>query len=230
MSEENKDKKTEKTSEKSKEKKSEKTPAVKTAKAKNGEGSNEKLVNYTPRLKTVYNNDIRKKLIASGKFKNVMQVPRLSKVVVSCSLKEALLNPKALDGIAEEITNITGQKVALTKSKKAISNFKLREGINLGCVVTLRKQRMYDFLDRFINIACPRIRDFKGFPEKSFDGRGNYSLGIKEHTIFPEINYDKVDKIRGFNITIGTTATNDEDAMVLLKEFRFPFRKQEAVR
>ena len=114
-----------------------------------------------------------------------------------------------------------------TKAKKAIANFKLRQGINLGCVVTLRKDRMYDFLDRFVNIACPRIRDFKGFPEKSFDGRGNYSLGIKEHTVFPEINYDKVDKIRGFNITFGTTAKKDEDALALLKEFNFPFRRAE---
>ena len=182
---------------------------------------------YQSRLKVAYNNEIRTKLIASGKFKNVMQVPKVSKVVISCSLKEALLNPKALEGLAEELTNITGQKAAITKAKKAISNFKLREGINLGCVITLRRERMYDFLDRFINIACPRIRDFKGFPEKSFDGRGNYSLGIKEHTVFPEINYDKVDKIRGFNITIGTTATNDEDAITLLKEFNFPFRRQE---
>jgi large subunit ribosomal protein L5 len=185
---------------------------------------------YQSRLKVAYNNEIRAKLIASGKFKNVMQVPKISKVVISCSLKEALLNPKALEGLAEEITNITGQKAAITKAKKAISNFKLRQGINLGCVVTLRRERMYDFLDRFINIACPRIRDFKGFPEKSFDGRGNYSLGVKEHTIFPEINYDKVDKIRGFNITIGTTATNDEDALTLLKEFNFPFRRQETGR
>ena len=182
---------------------------------------------YQSRLKVAYNNEIRAKLIASGKFKNVMQVPKISKVVISCSLKDALLNPKALEGLAEELTNITGQKAAITKAKKAISNFKLRQGINLGCVITLRRERMYDFLDRFINIACPRIRDFKGFPEKSFDGRGNYSLGIKEHTIFPEINYDKVDKIRGFNITIGTTATNDEDALTLLKEFNFPFRRQE---
>jgi large subunit ribosomal protein L5 len=182
---------------------------------------------YQSRLKVAYNNEIRTKLIATGKFKNVMQVPKISKVVISCSLKDALLNPKALEGLAEELTNITGQKAAITKAKKAISNFKLRQGINLGCVITLRRERMYDFLDRFINIACPRIRDFKGFPEKSFDGRGNYSLGIKEHTIFPEINYDKVDKIRGFNITIGTTATNDEDALTLLKEFNFPFRRQE---
>jgi large subunit ribosomal protein L5 len=180
---------------------------------------------YQSRLKVQYNGEIRKKLGASGVFKNIMQVPKLSKIVISCSLKEALLNPKALEGLAEEITNIAGQKAALTKSKKAIANFKLREGINLGCVVTLRKERMYDFLDRFINVACPRIRDFKGFPEKSFDGRGNYSLGIKEHIVFPEINYDKVDKVRGFNITIGTTAKTDEEALLLLKEFGFPFRK-----
>lgn len=184
-------------------------------------------VKYEARLKKVYNSEIRKKLIASGKFKNVMQVPKLEKIVISCSMKDALLNPKALESFAEELTNIAGQKAVLTKAKKAIANFKLRQGINLGCVVTLRKERMYDFLDRFINISSPRIRDFKGFPEKSFDGRGNYSFGIKEHTVFPEINYDKVDKIRGFNITIGTTATTDEDALTLLKEFGFPFRRQE---
>lgn len=185
---------------------------------------------YEARLKKIYNSEIRKKLIASGKFKNVMQVPKLEKVVISCSMKDALLNPKALESFAEEITNIAGQKAVLTKAKKAVANFKLRQGINLGFVVTLRKERMYDFLDRFINISSPRIRDFKGFPEKSFDGRGNYSFGIKEHTVFPEINYDKVDKIRGFNITIGTTATTDEDALTLLKEFGFPFRRPDAVR
>ena len=182
---------------------------------------------YQARLKTFYNSEVRAKMLASGKYKNAMQVPRMQKIVISCSLKEALLNPKALEAMAEELSNIAGQRVALCKSKKAISNFKLRAGINLGCVVTLRKERMYEFLDRFINIASPRIRDFKGFPEKSFDGRGNYSLGIKEHTVFPEINYDKVDKIRGFNITFGTSAKNDEDAFELLKEFSFPFRRQE---
>ncbi len=182
---------------------------------------------YEARLKKLYNTEIRKKLIASGKFKNVMQVPKLEKIVISCSMKEALLNPKALESFAEELSNIAGQKAVLTKAKKAIANFKLRENINLGCVVTLRKERMYDFLDRFINISSPRIRDFKGFPEKSFDGRGNYSFGIKEHTVFPEINYDRVDKVRGFNITIGTTAVKDEDALVLLKEFNFPFRRPE---
>lgn len=185
---------------------------------------------YEARLKKTYNSEIRNKLIASGKFKNVMQVPKLEKIVISCSMKDALLNPKALESFAEEISNIAGQKAVITKAKKAIANFKLRQGINLGFVVTLRKERMYDFLDRFINISSPRIRDFKGFPEKSFDGRGNYSFGIKEHTVFPEINYDRVDKIRGFNITIGTTAETDEDALTLLKEFGFPFRRPDAVR
>jgi large subunit ribosomal protein L5 len=178
-----------------------------------------------PRLKTQYDNDIKKKLMASGKYQNVMQVPKLTKITVSCSLKDALLNPKALEALAGEITKITGQKVALTKSKKAISNFKLRAGINLGCVVTLRRDRMWEFFDRFVSVACPRIRDFRGFSEKSFDGRGNYSLGVKEHVIFPEVNYDQVDKVRGFNITFGTSAKTDAEALDLLREFGFPFRK-----
>lgn len=178
-----------------------------------------------PRLKTQYETDVKKRLMATGKYSNVMQVPRLTKITVSCSLKDALLNPKALESLAGEITKITGQKTALTKSKKAISNFKLRAGINLGCVVTLRRARMWEFFDRFIAVACPRIRDFRGFSEKSFDGRGNYSLGIKEHTIFPEVNYEQVDKVRGFNITFGTSAETDAEALDLLREFGFPFRK-----
>lgn len=180
---------------------------------------------YEPRLESVYRDTIKKKLLSSGKYKNPMQIPKLTKITLSCSLKDALLNPKALEQLATDMTNIAGQKVAITKSKKAISNFKLRAGINLGCTVTLRRDRMFEFLDRFISIASPRIRDFKGFPEKSFDGRGNYSVGVKEHTIFPEVNYDQVDKIRGFNITIGTTAETDAEALELLKEFGFPFRK-----
>lgn len=178
-----------------------------------------------PRLRTAYRNDIQKKLVASGRFKNVMEVPRLEKITISLSMKEALLNPKALEGMAADVSKIAGQKAMVTKAKKAISNFKLRANINLGCVVTLRRERMYEFLDRFISIACPRIRDFRGFPEKSFDGRGNYSLGVKEHTIFPEVSYDQVDKVRGFNVTIGTTAKTDADALELLKAFGFPFRK-----
>ncbi len=179
----------------------------------------------TPRLKTQYREQIQKKLLSSGKYKNVMQVPRLTKITLSCSLKDSLVNPKALEQLATDITKIAGQKVAITKSKKAISNFKLRANLAIGCVVNLRRDRMYEFLDRFIAITCPRVRDFKGFPEKSFDGRGNYSLGIKEHTIFTEVNYDQIDKVRGFNITIGTNANTDAEALDLLKEFGFPFRK-----
>ncbi|MBS1985273.1 MAG: 50S ribosomal protein L5 [Bdellovibrionales bacterium] len=174
----------------------------------------------------MYQDKIRKKFIDSGTFKNVMQVPRLTSITVSCSMKDAITNPKTLEQMAADLTRITGQKVSVTKSKKAIANFKLRAGLNIGCVVTLRRQRMYEFLDRFISIASPRIRDFKGFADKSFDGRGNYSFGIKEHTIFPEVDYDSVDKVRGFNITIGTTANSDKDALELLKEFGFPFKKQ----
>ncbi len=181
---------------------------------------------YTPRFKKIYSTEIREKLLKGGKYKNVMQIPKLTKVTISCSLKEALLNPKALESLAADISKIAGQKAALTKARKAISNFKLRANINLGCVVTIRRDKMYEFMDRFISVACPRIRDFRGFPEKSFDGRGNYSLGIKEHTIFPEVDYNQIDKVRGFNITIGTSAKTDEEALELLREFGFPFRKQ----
>lgn len=182
--------------------------------------------NTRPRLEKAYKEEIQKKLLTSGQYKNVMQVPKLEKIVISCSLKDALLNPKALEGLAADISKIAGQKAALTKSKKAIANFKLRAGINLGCVVTLRRAKMYEFLDRFISVACPRIRDFRGFPEKSFDGRGSYSFGVKEHTIFPEVSYDQVDKVRGFNVTIGTSAKTDNEALELLRGFGFPFRKQ----
>lgn len=181
--------------------------------------------NYEPRLKVKYKEEILKKLVTAGKYENVMQIPKLTKITLSLSLKDALLNPKALEALQKDISQIAGQKAATTKAKTAISNFKLRAGINLGCVVTLRRERMFEFLDRFITIACPRIRDFKGFSSKSFDGRGNYSLGIKEHTIFPEVNYDQVDKVRGFNITIGTTAKTDADALELLTELGFPFKK-----
>lgn len=181
--------------------------------------------NYQPRLKTNYREQIQKKLLTSGKYENIMQIPRLTKITLSCSLKDALVNPKALEQLATDITKIAGQKVSIRKSKKAISNFKLRANLAIGCAVTLRRDRMYEFLDRFIAVTCPRIRDFKGFPEKSFDGRGNYSLGVKEHTIFTEINYDQIDKVRGFNITIGTNAKTDAEALDLLKEFGFPFRK-----
>ncbi len=179
----------------------------------------------SPRLKQMYEEAIKPKQVTSGKFKNAMQLPKLTKITLSCSVKDALLNPKALEALAEDMTKIAGQKTAITKARKAIANFKLRAGINLGCVVTLRGARMYEFLDRFITIASPRIRDFRGYSDKSFDGRGNYSFGIKEHTVFPEVDYNTVDKIRGFNVTIGTTAKTDEDALDLLKGFGFPFKR-----
>ena len=181
--------------------------------------------NYVPRFKKQYRDEFHPKLLKSGQYQNVMQIPKLEKITLSCSVKDALLNPKALETLADDISRIAGQKAAVTKSRKAIANFKLRANINLGCVVTLRGDKMYEFLDRFITIASARVRDFRGFPEKSFDGRGNYSFGIKEHTIFPEVDYNTVDKIRGFNITIGTSAKTDAEALELLKLFGFPFRK-----
>lgn len=185
----------------------------------------ETTTNYVPRLRKQYNDTIVKGMMESGKYKNPMQVPKMEKIVLSFTSKDCVQNPKSLDGIARDIGQIVGQKVKITKSKKAVSNFKLRANLNLGCVVTLRNDRMWEFLDRFIAVACPRIRDFRGFPTKSFDGRGNYSLGIKEHTIFPEVDYNKVEKIRGFNITFGTSAKTDEQARDLLNEFSFPFKK-----
>ena len=157
-------------------------------------------------------------------YKNVMQVPKLKKVVVNTSLSEALQNVKALDAAAGELAVITGQKPVITKAKKSIAAFKLREGQSIGACVTLRKKRMFEFLNRLMNVALPRVRDFKGVSAKSFDGRGNYTLGLTEQIIFPEINYDKVDKIRGMNITICTSAKTDDEAKALLKHMGMPFR------
>jgi large subunit ribosomal protein L5 len=154
-----------------------------------------------------------------------MQVPKIKKVVLNCAVKEAIGNPKVLDGTFEEIMSITGQKPVMTKAKKAIAAFKVRAGNTVGVMVTLRRARAYEFLDRLMNVAMPRIRDFKGVSPKSFDGRGNYSLGIREQIIFPEINYERVDKVRGFTITIETTATTNEHARALLTELGMPFRK-----
>lgn len=157
-------------------------------------------------------------------FKNPMQVPKLSKIVVNTSLSEALQNIKVLEAAAAELATITGQKPVITRAKKSIATFKLRAGQSIGACVTLRRQRMYEFFNRLVNIALPRVRDFKGVSPKSFDGRGNYTLGLTEQIIFPEINYDKVDKIRGMNITICTTARRDDEARALLKFLGMPFR------
>lgn len=158
-------------------------------------------------------------------YKNVNEVPKLEKIVVNLGVGEAIGDAKKLDSAVNDLTTIAGQKPVVRRARKSISNFKLREGMAVGCSVTLRGDRMYEFLDRLINVAIPRIRDFRGIPAKSFDGRGNYTLGITEQIIFPEIDYDKIDKIRGMNITIVTTAKTDEEGFELLQAFGMPFRR-----
>jgi large subunit ribosomal protein L5 len=176
------------------------------------------------RLKDRYYSDVVAQLTEEFKYSNVMQVPKIEKIVVNMGLGEAIQNVKILDTAVDELRIITGQKAVITKAKKSIAGFKLRQGMPIGCTVTLRKEKMYEFLDRLVNIALPRVRDFKGVSGKGFDGRGNYSLGVKEQLIFPEINYDKVDKIKGMNITIVTSAKTDEESKALLKHFGMPFR------
>jgi large subunit ribosomal protein L5 len=176
------------------------------------------------RLKEVYEKEIVPQLINDFGYKNIMEVPKLEKIVLNMGLGEAIQNIKILDSAVEEIALITGQKAVITKAKKSIASFKLRQGMPIGCMVTLRRARMYEFLDRLLNVALPRVRDFKGIPGKAFDGRGNYSLGIKEQLIFPEISYEKVEKVKGINVTIVTSAKNDEECKALLKLLGMPFR------
>ena len=176
-----------------------------------------------PRLKALYKKNIKSQLLGSFFYSNVMQVPTVDKVVINMGVGESVGEPKALDNAVSEMTAIAGQKPALRRAKKAISNFKLREGVPIGCMVTLRGNRMYEFLDRLITLALPQVRDFRGVPAKGFDGRGNYNLGIKEQIIFPEIDYDRIDHIRGMNITIVTSAQTDEEGRELLKSFGMPF-------
>jgi large subunit ribosomal protein L5 len=175
------------------------------------------------RLKEKYMNDIMPQMMKKFGYKNVMQVPKIDKIVINMGLGEAIQNVKVLEAAEKELAAITGQKPVVTKARKAIANFKLREGMPIGCKVTLRNERMYEFLDRLLNLALPRIRDFKGVSAKAFDGRGNYALGIREQIIFPEIDYDKIDKIKGMNIVIATTAKNDEEAKALLQLMGMPF-------
>ncbi len=177
------------------------------------------------RLKTQYQEKIVPKLMEQFKYKNIHQVPKVIKVTVNRGLGEASQNSKALESSLAEIAVITGQKPVVTRAKKAIAGFKIREGMPVGVMVTLRADRMYNFLDRLISLALPRIRDFRGISPKSFDGRGNYTLGIREQLIFPEIDYDSIDQIRGMDISIITTATTDEEGRALLKEFGMPFRE-----
>ena len=176
------------------------------------------------RLYEIYKQEITPKLMDKFQYKNVMQVPKVEKVIINIGVGEAIQNPKALDAAVSDLTIIAGQKPIITKAKKSIAGFKLREGMSIGCKVTLRGERMYLFLDKLINIVLPRVRDFRGVSPQAFDGRGNYSLGIKEQTIFPEIEYDKIDKIRGMEVVIVTTAKTDEEARELLKSMGMPFR------
>ena len=176
------------------------------------------------RLNEIYKKDVVPKLREKFRYTNPMQVPKLEKVIINMGLGEAIENIKILDSAAEEIGIITGQKAVVTKARKSISNFKLRAGVPIGMKVTLRRDRMYHFLDKLIAVALPRMRDFKGVSPKGFDGRGNYTMGIKEQIIFPEVNYDKIDKIKGMNITIVTTARTDEEGLELLRLLGMPFR------
>ena len=177
------------------------------------------------RLKERYEGQVRKQLQDRFGYKNVNQIPKLEKVVVNMSVGEAIANPKSLDAAVSELAAITGQKPVVTKAKKSIAAFKLREGMNIGAKVTLRGDRMYIFLDKLFNVVLPRIRDFRGLPPKSFDGRGNYNMGLREQLVFPEINFDKVDKARGMDITIVTTAKSDEEASEFLTAMGLPLRK-----
>jgi large subunit ribosomal protein L5 len=176
------------------------------------------------RLKDIYTAEIIPKLMSEFSYKSVMEVPKVEKIVLNMGLGEAIQNVKILDSAVEELGMISGQKAVITKAKKSIASFKLRQGMPIGVMVTLRKERMFEFLDRLMNISLPRVRDFKGVSPKAFDGHGNYSLGIKEQLIFPEINYDKIDKIKGMNITIVTSAKTDEEGRALLKLMGMPFR------
>jgi len=183
-------------------------------------------MNFEPRLKSKYRSDITKALQEKFQYKSNMQVPRLTKICLNQGLGDAVADKKIIESAINEMTTITGQKAVSTKSRKDISNFKLRAGVPIGVRVTLRGDRMYEFLDRLISVSLPRIRDFRGVNDKGFDGRGNYTLGVTEQIIFPEIDIDKVSKIQGMDITFVTTATKDSEAMELLKEFGIPFKNQ----
>ena len=180
---------------------------------------------YVPRLKKKYQEEVVPALMKKFGYKNIMEVPKIEKIVVNMGVGEAVQNIKALENAMNDLALITGQKPSVRRAKRSEAGFKLRKGMPIGAKVTLRRDRMYDFLDRLISIALPRVRDFKGLSPRSFDGRGNYNFGLEEQTVFPEIDYDKVDKIRGMNITIVTTAETDEEAKALLEALGFPFRK-----
>ncbi|MGI9371895.1 MAG: 50S ribosomal protein L5 [Hyphomicrobiales bacterium] len=181
--------------------------------------------NYIPRLRAEYDEVIKSKLREEFKYSNDLQVPRLDKIVLNMGVGDAVGDSKIIRSVVEDMERIAGQKAVITKARKSIATFKLREGMNIGCKVTMRQTRMYEFMDRLITIALPRVRDFRGLSPNSFDGNGNYAMGIKEHIIFPEIDYDKVDKIWGMDIVVATTARTDDEARALLTAFNFPFRQ-----
>ncbi|APW71548.1 MULTISPECIES: 50S ribosomal protein L5 [Sphingopyxis] len=178
---------------------------------------------YTPRMKSLYDDNIVKAMIDKFGYKNAMEVPKIEKITLNMGVGDAVQDKKKVDTAASEMELIAGQKPVITKAKKSIAGFKLREGMPIGCKVTLRRERMYEFLDRLITIAMPRIRDFRGVSAKSFDGRGNYAMGLKEQIIFPEINYDRIDSVRGMDVIVTTTARTDDEARELLRLFGFPF-------
>ena len=177
------------------------------------------------RLKELYETNLKKELYEELACKNINEVPKLDKIVINMGVGEAASDKKKIEGAIKDLSQIAGQKVVVTKAKKSVATFKLRDGMSIGCKVTLRKDKMYEFLDRLLNISLPRVRDFRGLSTKSFDGKGNFALGIKEQIVFPEINYDDVDVVRGMDIIICTTANNNDHGLALLKKFNFPFRK-----
>jgi large subunit ribosomal protein L5 len=187
----------------------------------------EQEVKVPVRLFDLYKKEIAPELLKKFNYKSIMQVPRINKIVVNMGVGDAVADSKVLDEAVKDLEAVTGQKPSIRKAKKAISNFKLREGVNIGAMVTLRREKMYEFLDRLVNIALPRVRDFRGLSDKSFDGRGNYTLGVKEQIIFPEINVDKITKVLGMDVTIVTTAKTDNEAYELLQAFGVPFRRKE---
>jgi large subunit ribosomal protein L5 len=195
------------------------------AKEKGADKAPKKPEKFASRLYDFYRQDCVPKMMQEFRYKSSMQVPKLEKIVVNLGMGEAIQNIKLLDSASVELAAITGQKPVITRAKRSIAAFKLREGMPIGCMVTLRKSRMYDFFDKLVNVVLPRVRDFRGLSDKSFDGRGNYTLGIKEQIIFPEIDYDKIDKVKGMNITIVTTAPTDEEGRQLLALMGLPFRK-----
>jgi len=183
--------------------------------------------NYVPRLRQLYDDVVKPDLIKKFGYKNVMEVPKLTKIVLNMGVGEATQDSKLVNVAASELEKIAGQKPVITKSRKAIAQFKIRENLAIGTKVTLRKTRMYEFLDRFITIALPRVRDFRGLTDRSFDGNGNFAMGIKEHLIFPEIDYDKIDRVWGMDVIVCTSAKTDDEARALLEAFNFPFRKSQ---